>query len=165
MTRGSSGYGDSSLMLVSLFYYLFYALEDEGLLDPNSESDLFALHYIFLSRIQRQLDTFREAYSHHRIRGQNNLSPYQLWIQGMALLQRDEAAESGVIDDAFGIDWNGPMVTQVQEQVNVPNTPCPLQDEDLEQLKTLVDPMLTCDDYGVVLYIAAREFVQNVGHI
>ena len=83
----------------------------------------------------------------------------------MALLQRDEAAESGVIDDAFGIDWNGPMVIQVQEQVNVPNTPCPLQDEDLEQLKTLVDPMLTCDDYGVVLYIAAREFVQNVGHI
>ena len=148
---------------VSLFYYLFYGLEDEGLLDPNSESDLFALHYIFLSRIQRQLDTFREAYSHHRIRGQSNLSPYQLWIQGMALLQRDEAAESGVIDDNFGIDWNGPIVTQVNEQVVVPITHCPLQNEELEQLKSLVNPMVTCDDYGVVLYIAAREFIRNLG--
>jgi hypothetical protein len=37
---------------VSLFYYLFYGLEDEGLLDPNSESDLFAFPYTFLPRIQ-----------------------------------------------------------------------------------------------------------------
>ena len=33
--------------------------------------------------------------------GQNNLSPYQLWIQGMTLLQRDEAVANGVIGDTF----------------------------------------------------------------
>ena len=51
----------------------------------------------------------------------------------MTLLRRDEAAKSGVIDGAFGIDWNGPIVTQVQEQVSVPVTHCPIQDEELEQ--------------------------------
>lgn len=38
---------------ISLFYHLFHGLEDEGLLDPNNEGDLFALQYVFLPRIQR----------------------------------------------------------------------------------------------------------------
>ena len=32
---------------VASFYYLFYELEGAGLLDPNDECDLFALHYAF----------------------------------------------------------------------------------------------------------------------
>ncbi len=79
------------------------------MLDPNSECDLFALHYVFLSRIQRQLDIFRDAYSHHRIRGQHNRSPNQLWIQGMAHLDTDREAHS---DDTYGIDWNGTEMGQ-----------------------------------------------------
>jgi cytochrome b involved in lipid metabolism len=54
------------------------------------------------------------------------------------------------------------MVTQIQEHNNIQTTPCPLQNEHLDQLKTLVDPMLTCDHHGVVLYVAAREFVHNM---
>lgn len=143
---------------------MLYGLEDEGLLDPNSESYVFALHYVFIPRIQRQLDIFREAYSHHRLRGQCNRSPYQLWIQGMAHLDSDDNAQNGTVDDdSFGIDWNGPVVAQVQEEhvVTVPNTSCPLNEESLEQLKTLVNPLVDCDDHGVILYIAAKEFVQG----
>ena len=120
---------------MSLFYHLFYGLEDEELLDPNSETDLFALHYTFLPRIQKHLDVFRDAYNHHRISGQNNRSPYQLWIQGMAHLDTDEAALSGVNDDTFGVDWDGPTVTQIEDQVNVPSTFNPLTDEELEHLR------------------------------
>ena len=36
---------------ISFFYNLFYMLEDRNLLDPGSEIDLFALHYIYLPRI------------------------------------------------------------------------------------------------------------------
>ena len=89
---------------VCLFYHLFYWLEDEGLFDPNNKYHLFALHYVFLLR--RQLDLFQVAYSHHRIRGQSNRSPYQLWIQGMALLDTDEAAENGATYDSYGIEWD-----------------------------------------------------------
>ena len=50
---------------IYLFYDIFYALEDENLLNPSDENDLFSLHYIFLPRIQHNLDMFRESYSHH----------------------------------------------------------------------------------------------------
>ena len=29
-------------------------------------------------------------------------------------------------------------------------------------LRTLVDPLMTCDDHGILLYTATKEFVQNV---
>ena len=38
---------------VSLFYKVFYALEDAELLDCTDDADLFALHYIYLPRIQQ----------------------------------------------------------------------------------------------------------------
>ena len=85
---------------VCLFYHLFYALEDAQLLDPTNDADLFSLHYIFIPRLQQQLDIFRESYSHHRIRGQHNRSPYQLWVEGMARLNTDESAIHGAITDS-----------------------------------------------------------------
>ena len=40
---------------VSVFYYLFYALEDNGFLSPINDVDLFALHYVFMPRINQHL--------------------------------------------------------------------------------------------------------------
>ena len=48
---------------LSSFYHLFYSLEDNGILNPNDDVDLFCLHYVFLPRINSQLETFRQAYS------------------------------------------------------------------------------------------------------
>ncbi len=84
---------------VSLFYSLFYALEDNGMLEPTSNVDLFALHYIFVPRINHHLDVFRESYSHHRLRTARNRSPYQLWIGGMTERSGDNAALQGVLQE------------------------------------------------------------------
>ena len=54
---------------IYVFYQLFYALEENSLLDPTNKKDLFVLHYIFLPRIQEQLNVFRESYSHHEYDG------------------------------------------------------------------------------------------------
>ena len=47
---------------ISLFYDTFYAPEDASLLDPSNEieMDLFCLHFVYLPRIQHQLDIFRD---------------------------------------------------------------------------------------------------------
>ena len=82
---------------ISVFYYLFYSLEDNGLLCPDDELDLFALHYVYMPRINTHLDTFSQAYSRHRLRTENNHSPMQLWLQGM-LATSDETAASGVYE-------------------------------------------------------------------
>lgn len=82
---------------ISVFYYLFHALEDNELLSPTEDVDLFALHYVFLPRINEHLETFCQAYSRHRIRTEGNHSPIQLWLQGM-LITTDQTAASGVYD-------------------------------------------------------------------
>lgn len=71
---------------ISPYYTLFYILEDMGILDPSDDTDLFALHYIFMPRLQHSLEVFRESYGHHRIRTAENRSPYQLWISGIVKL-------------------------------------------------------------------------------
>ena len=82
---------------ISVFYYLFYSLEDNGLLCPTDEIDLFSLHYVYLPRINAHLEIFRQAYSRHRLRTEGSHSPLQLWLQGM-LSTTDETAASGVYD-------------------------------------------------------------------
>ena len=65
------------------FYSLFYAIEDAGILDPNSEVDLFALHFVFLPEVQQQLNIFKEGWDHHKMRTEHNRTPTQLWILGL----------------------------------------------------------------------------------
>ena len=82
---------------ISVFYYLFYNLEERRLLSPNDENDLFSLHYAFLPRINNHLEIFCQAYNRHRMRTEGNHSPMQLWLQGM-LATDDDTAASGVYD-------------------------------------------------------------------
>ena len=77
---------------ISPFYHIFFALEDDGVLDPSNETDLFCLHFVFLPRINAQLETFRQAYCRHRLRTEHNRTPVQLWVNGML----DPSALSGV---------------------------------------------------------------------
>lgn len=83
---------------IHMFHNLFYTMEESGILDPASNSDLFCLHYIFLPRINEQLRLFKESYSHHRLRGAGNQSPYQLWIGGLAAASDSSAEVQGVED-------------------------------------------------------------------
>ena len=71
-----------------MYYSLFYSMEDEGLLDPSDDMHLFCLHYVFLPRINRSLEVYSNAYSHHRLRTEGNHTPMQLWIRGQLQDQR-----------------------------------------------------------------------------
>ena len=84
-------------MFIIILSY-FYSLEDNNLLCPSNEVDLFALHYIYIPRINTHLEVFCEAYSRHRLRTEGHSTPLQLWIKGM-LATRDHTAASGVYDN------------------------------------------------------------------
>ena len=47
--------------ITSLFYRLFYFLEEAGVLDPLSEVDIYALHYIYIPRVNHQIIFFQNA--------------------------------------------------------------------------------------------------------
>ena len=66
-----------------IFYSLFYAMEDAGILDPSSEAHLYALHYIYLPRLNRHLSEFVNAHARAPISTEHNKSPLQLWISGL----------------------------------------------------------------------------------
>ena len=58
-------------------------MEDNGLLDPTNEIHLFALHYVFLPRINKNMDICRESYNKAPLSTERNKSPEQLWLTGM----------------------------------------------------------------------------------
>ena len=49
----------------NVFYDLFNYLESVGALDPDNEQHKWALHYIFLPRINRALADFTGQWNHH----------------------------------------------------------------------------------------------------
>ena len=66
-----------------LFYHLFHHMERCGILDPCNEIHVFALHYVFLPRINRNLRAFQEAHTKAPISTEGNSSPEQLWVSGL----------------------------------------------------------------------------------
>ena len=66
-----------------VFYNLFYHMENSGILDSSNEMNIFALHYVFLPRINRNLQMFQEAYNASPLSTESGNSPMQLWIRGL----------------------------------------------------------------------------------
>ena len=88
------------------------------------------------------------------------MSPYQLWIEGMSRLNTDPAAVEGAMEgnEDYGIDLDGPHVSHTGDIVMY-DLNCPLTEQELTQLKSLVDPMQACGDFGIAFYITVREYV------
>lgn len=68
---------------ISVFYHLFYHMEDTGLLDPLNSSDLFCLHFVYKPYINYAIKLFVDAWCSHPMRSAGNRTPTQLWIEGM----------------------------------------------------------------------------------
>ena len=69
--------------VVHNFYYTFQAMEECGLLDAGNPLHKFALHLIYLPRINRALSSFTSAWNNHPLRTENNWSPERIWVNGM----------------------------------------------------------------------------------
>lgn len=64
-------------MAVTCIYYdVLHNLEEEGLLDISNTAHLFCCHYVFLPRLEDDLNTL------NTLRTENNMSPNQLWELG-----------------------------------------------------------------------------------
>ena len=68
--------------VTNVFYHIFHMLEEEGLLDLSNATHFFCLHYVFLPRLEENLNVFREGWDNHPLRTEQNLTPNQLWEVG-----------------------------------------------------------------------------------
>ena len=48
-----------------MFYYIFYALEDEYLINIGDPVNMLALHLVFLQRINQAVNEFKELHNNH----------------------------------------------------------------------------------------------------
>ncbi|XP_034084612.1 uncharacterized protein LOC117554328 isoform X1 [Gymnodraco acuticeps] len=117
--------------VLDLFYTMFFNLEREGLLNPDCEVHLYALHWCFVPHIQKHLQFFQQGWNCHRLSTEGNRSPLQLWTRH----EREAQQEPIHVDIEFGVDWTGPCAHR-QPHVVVPEVQlqCSLTDQEVERL-------------------------------
>ena len=105
--------------VASTYHALFHAMEAVGVLDPDNEIDLFALHCLYLPRINNSLEEFTKAWNKHPLRTEQNWSPYKIWANSVI---RGEIDHHIPELESFGLDEEGPIVDEQVNTVLVPET-------------------------------------------
>ena len=158
-------------VVVSRFLNLFLFLESRGAFDPNNESHLYALHFVFLPLINAALCELSRQWNGHPVTTESNYSPRQLWTQGMLQLRsselssvRDVIEGENVNLEEFGIEEEGPVpLIEESETVAVPESPIQLSDAEellLRQELSAVPP----DENGIMAYLTAVGVLARLLH-
>ena len=57
-------------------------MEEMNLLSPTDELQLYAIHYVFIPRLNKQLNDFKCTWNSHPLRSEHGFIPNQLLLQG-----------------------------------------------------------------------------------
>ena len=150
-----------------LYYRLFYYLEECGILDPINERQVYALHYIYVPRINRSIEEFRQSWNHHRIRTAQHKTPYQLFTAGCMILQQSQLTAFDFfsdVDASYGVDPEGPEPDDEDGTVIVPRLNFQLQPEDYQQLTIMINPLSHSANYGIDLYEQVIQFINTLSY-
>ena len=171
-----------------LYYNLFYAMEDDGLLNASDPTHLYCLHNVFLARVNSSLRIYANAYAEHKLRTEHNQSPIQLWIRGQIQDQSVDVSEpmtpislvfiysssfiplqlslkcicvgrtSSLRQDPYG---PLPQVLQTSNDVVVPSVDVRLSHELVEDIQQRFNPLRDSDSLGVDIFLEIMNYVQN----
>ena len=144
---------DTFRCVLSVFYELFYSLEDQGKLDSLSEKHLFSLHYIYLPRISKALDAFMSGWNSHAITTEACMTPLQLFTSGVL--------SSGICQDNY-CDHNSVYESILPDTtgVEVPQLNSPLSQSQEDELRRLINPLQESVNYAVDLYEQVLTLVE-----
>ncbi|PKB99427.1 hypothetical protein RhiirA5_288468 [Rhizophagus irregularis] len=155
-------------LTLRLYYDAFNFLEREYGLDPNNNTHLWCLHYVYVPIINRALTIFKNQWNEHPISTEHNQSPKQLFFSGMILrgvrgiTEEIPLASSEIMinENEYGIDWDGPFSNINDENLEFSNIPCPLSNEQYNELQNTVLPLGQSNNYGIDNYLHALAVVQ-----
>ena len=71
---------DVRRVVLCQYQNIFSYLEAYNLLDCLLDVHLFALHYVYIPRINRALDEFVRQYNNHPLHTEHNMTPLQLFM-------------------------------------------------------------------------------------
>ena len=159
---------DMHRCVTSVYYRLFYFVEHQNMLDPIDELHLYALHHVYLARINRSLQLFMEGWNSHPIHTEGGQSPEQLFASGLLSLRNAglEALDfQEDVGDDYGLEENGYIQkaeSDCGDGIEIPNARIILNPNDQEQLAQLVNPLSDSDEYGIDLYLQALQFLMQL---
>ncbi|XP_062849133.1 uncharacterized protein LOC134311422 isoform X2 [Trichomycterus rosablanca] len=143
--------------VTSVYYDLLHFLEEEGVLDLVYSVHLFCVQYVFIPRIQDDLDAFRAGWNDHSLRTEHNLTPNQLWEIGL-IQSPDDHPDS--VEDFNYLPLEDTDMDQTG--IQVPELVCPLPNEHIEMLRELFDPVAHSACFGEDIYRAVVQYVEGV---
>jgi hypothetical protein len=125
---------------VILFYMdLFKSFEKLGMRIDN-QWHMFTLQYLFMPRIQEDLNLFKTIWNNHSLSTEQNRTPLQLLF-----LRRDDTAPINIDVNEYGVDEDDEEFVEaaVADHNRVPCNPlvCPLSPENLVIFKARVEPL------------------------
>jgi hypothetical protein len=142
------------------FYNLFYEMEDSGLLSPTDDKHLFCIHYIFLPRINLQLQQFMDGWNNHSLRTESGLTPLQLWTRGICLASSDVLQQPSM----YGVDFDGTANPFDGGSVVVPETVLNLTPVQIAYIHLHHPPLAHSDYLGLDLYLSLCNTVSAMIH-
>ncbi|KAL5481514.1 hypothetical protein EMCRGX_G021692 [Ephydatia muelleri] len=143
-----------NFLLLPVFYYM----EQHDLLDPINENHLFALHYVYLPRINRSLKQFKEAWNCHGLRTERGKTPNQLFTAGLLRLRYsglDAVDLFEDVSDEYGQSEEGGSNNEEavddDQGVPVPQLSVSITPVQLSRIQETVSPLSDDSDYGISL--------------
>ena len=145
--------------VLSSYHSLFYYMEDEGILDAMNDAHLWALHYVYMHKINEKLNIWREAWASHRLRTVRT-SPIRLFTSGMM----NNPVGYSQADDSPNDDQEAPYNVLANDNDTRPI----LDPTDIEpaaetnRLLALNCPKSwTSDNFGIDIYLKAVELLES----
>ncbi len=141
---------DTFRCVLSLYYQLFYFLEDSNKLDPTSDIDLYCLQYVYVAKINSALTMFSDGWNCHALTTEHSMTPCHMFTAGTLMSGR------GLV---LPLNFSSENVDFDAEAVNVPPTNCPLNAHQLNMLERTVNELAPDENYGIEQYDHVRDFV------
>ena len=146
------------------FYKLFHGLEALNLLDPLNSQHLFALHYVYLPRINSTLESFRNGWNQHCLSSEKSKSPLQLFVEGISKLHSNgKIAEDffETVGENYGIDIDGPVPTEdIESTIIVPQQIISLTDSGRSHSQS-IDVLQNSTTMGADIYLKVLDIIEN----
>ena len=164
--RGLNTSGERSIeVFVICTTILFYAMESSGILNVEDPIQLFALHTIFIPRVNNSLREFSEAFNNHRVSTEGNWTPYQIWMNGM--MHANNPLAHGDVDgepddiQLYGYDPEGPSPSEEYNNVVVEAMSLDNRHSIESYVLDVVDPLTQSTQVRIDLYIQALDLVRD----
>lgn len=139
--------------VLSLYYSLFSFLEDENILNISNPIHVYALHYVYLHKIDEKLKLWRDAWGSHRLRTVGS-SPACLWTAGMMNKEYHSAPNT---------DSNNSVLSQINDtQRPVYETEQPvISRNSIARLHVECPKNWKCTNHGISIFVKALDILTH----